>query len=393
MANLYICCLSDLVNDECHTKRFRANNSQHKTNTLSKEELEFLHLRVPNLKDTKDKSICDYHYKRYLLYYSSVEEKCCDPWKTHSKKVQLNLKIVDLKLSKAVKKCCNLSIVPGKKVCFNCNNQLLIEMKNYEQKYKFCIDPFHRHRRNVDSYLCCLEQQSIDYLKDVYNMEFSLEHKICRTCNNQLCSDIIKYKKSVEAASEHTSLLTNIVSQQSNNESNMPEFTQTSSDLEFRTLSQKKRKLDDILDTFGLPPFKRQKLNDDRTVEEGIAIVQNVVNQVSEAFEIAHEVKLPKFENIKQFSDKSSWFEKMILNIQAKFNASSTTFDEKIALLTLLPDDWKFVQIKTYFQCTAYMITEARKLKENIGKRRLRRGHQGLRRTNPAEYFFGRSFY
>ena len=68
---------------------------------------------------------------------------------------------------------------------------------------------------------------------------------------------------------------------------------------------------------------------------------------------------------------ESCWFQNIIANIQAKYQASSTTFNDKISLLTLLPEDWKFSQVKEYFQCTYYMFCEIKKLRENIGKYRL----------------------
>lgn len=123
-----------------------------------------------------------------------------------------------------------------------------------------------------------------------------------------------------------------------------------------------------MLDVFDIPPFKYQKLSDDRIVHKGVEIVQVIVNQFSEVFQSAHEVQFTQFNNIKQMSDEGCWFKSMIANIKEKYESTTTSFNEKISLLTLLPQDCKFKVIKQYIQCSRYMVSEAKKLRENAGK-------------------------
>ena len=106
-------------------------------------------------------------------------------------------------------------------------------------------------------------------------------------------------------------------------------------------------------------------------MHSALQIVQSIAGQVSDAFEQAHPVKLSKCSNIQLMLNESCWFKNIIANIQAKYQASSTTFNVKIYLLTLLPEDWKFSQVKEYVQCTYYMFSEVKKLRENISKYRL----------------------
>ena len=72
------------------------------------------------------------------------------------------------------------------------------------------------------------------------------------------------------------------------------------------------------------------------------------------------------------------WFHNIISNVKSKWDTCKTV-DEKISLLTLLPDHWKFKTVTQYFKCTSYMYTEAKKLKSNVGK------YISLKR-NPCEY-------
>ena len=109
-------------------------------------------------------------------------------------------------------------------------------------------------------------------------MKFSLENKMCNVCSVQLDSKILEYNQSLEAASISASDITNPSDitdfQQTITESTSVEFTQSSSTSEFISNSQKKRKIEDILDIFGMPPFKHEKLSNDRKVEKGLQIVQ-----------------------------------------------------------------------------------------------------------------------
>ena len=99
------------MSDDCRTDKYRANKSMHKIHSLL--ELQFLYLRIAGLKEIEGKSICYYHYKRYISFYSSAEYKCCDPWNGHAKIISLNLKIIDLKFSEKVKRIFNIYITPG----------------------------------------------------------------------------------------------------------------------------------------------------------------------------------------------------------------------------------------------------------------------------------------
>ena len=90
MANTENCCVSGFLADDCHTDAYRANKSMHKINSLLEEELQFLYLRKAGLKEIKGKSICEYHYKRYISFYSSAEFKCCHPWNGHAKEICVN---------------------------------------------------------------------------------------------------------------------------------------------------------------------------------------------------------------------------------------------------------------------------------------------------------------
>lgn len=54
-------------------------------------------------------------------------------------------------------------------------------------------------------------------------------------------------------------------------------------------------------------------------------------------------------------------------NIKLKFNATEK-FDEKVSLLTLLPEGITLKEISKYFNCTYHMFSEAKKLRQSSGE-------------------------
>lgn len=363
MSSTESCCVSGNVSDECHNDLWRAEKILHKINTLSEEDREILKLRVTGLKEIDDQSICDSHYKRYIQFYSSAEWKCCDPYSVHSKSVQNDLHIATLGFSKNVQKICKLSIIPGKKLCKNCQKRLRQQIKDFEHQLNCCADPFKRHRTKVNDHLCSLDEKYINYLKDVCNLSLSSEHKICSVCNEKLILDLSNYEDSLKGPLKNFSVLETLPSKTSTESDNSQSTSSVGS--QFQTNSQKKRKLDEVLDALGIPAFKRKKLNEQRLVEKGVSILESAVLNITGVFEDAHDVKLPKYTNLEEMSFESSSFKKMILNMQSTYNTSST--DKKIAMLTLLPADWKYKQYNQYFKCSHYMINEANKLRAKKG--------------------------
>lgn len=231
-----------------------------------------------------------------------------------------------------------------------------------KKKIKYCIDPFKRHRREISCELICLDEDSVFYLEKILNKQYNQEQKVCATCKMQIDSSILDYKKTIEMSpiqesskeSTSQSFLTN-----STPEEAIPS-TQCS---EYKSESQKKRLLDSYLETFNMPPFKRQKLSDSRVVMEGVEIMQNIVAQVSDAFHESTSVEMPNnLKNIVQLHEKSLDLDSIISNLEKKYRIS--TYNEKLSILALLPDEWTLQKIKEHFYCTPYMLREAKKLKQ-----------------------------
>lgn len=353
------CCVGNFLNDNsCNLTTFSTSKVHHNISDFSKDDLEILYLRLPGIKNIQNKSVCDHHYNYYYNYYTTFQKKCCDPLQTHKKNITKNLIIISLEFCQEAKNSLRIDITPGQKICANCCTKIKNNIEAHNDLYfKHCCDPFDRHRSKIDNDLITLDEESILYLNEKLYLSIINGQKICINCDRKLKTDILDYKKNLINEENFLVVSGEACSETSEKEKNTPEFL---------TDSQKKKNLNEILETFDIPPLKRQKLDDGRVVEKGVEIVQNVINKTSEKFEAAHQVELPKFD-LEKLRDESNWFTKILLNIQFKYNLPSTSYDEKIELLTFLPDAWSLKTVNLYFKCTRHQFDEMKKLK-NSGK-------------------------
>ena len=60
-------------------------------------------------------------------------------------------------------------------------------------------------------------------------------------------------------------------------------------------------------------------------------------------------------------------FRNLLENMIKKFDDPSTSREEKIQILTLIPLSWPIADIKKWFKTTDYMIQLSRKVQSNFG--------------------------
>ncbi|XP_058803484.1 uncharacterized protein LOC131671234 [Phymastichus coffea] len=108
------------------------------------------------------------------------------------------------------------------------------------------------------------------------------------------------------------------------------------------------------------------KFTDERLVNKGIECIQTIVNETSCSFEQAYDIQLPDFKNLDKIHKESSWFKNILSNLKSRLDTCKS-FNDKVSLLTLLPDDWTFKTAEEYLQCSYHAFIEARKLREKHG--------------------------
>ena len=99
--------------------------------SLVDNELLKIHSKIENFNDIKN--ICIHHKNNFIRDYSNNHKKCSDPFKIHKSTVKTNLHIVTLGEYK--KTYNSLDILPGQKICRNCNHKLFTSKENDEGKY------------------------------------------------------------------------------------------------------------------------------------------------------------------------------------------------------------------------------------------------------------------
>lgn len=333
------CFIGFLLNEECHRTTYGTIKELIPLCNIQNYNLCLLEIRIPNFNRNVDSVVCKYHYDRYLNYYSAREYKCCVK---HSSIRRGNLKIITLELATRYKKIHNSwSLIPGKKLCPVCYNDVLLS-----------LNP---------------EKVGLEKPEDSFNMTEDSKNQFPKkvVSNSQIENFVEKYYVKNEI----------VIPSNNENEINNRTGTQSSSSSGgslYLTESQEKlkkgQKLSDLLEIVDVSPPKKQKLStvrfQDQIVRSFVPVLHNkVVGEISKVY----EVNLNHISNFTQIYDNNLSFLSLIENLLVKFN-SEIKVEEKIRLLTLLPDHWSYVEVKRYFDCTRYMYTKAAKLKQVHGE-------------------------
>lgn len=359
--NNKICYIGKHLKEDCSFTHYATNSEVHKLQELAKDDMKILFMRtsidIESYEDSDNevKDICSHHFAKYLKYYSNNQRICTDPWKRHTSGCTNRLKEVDLDLSQDCKTVLSLIVCPGQKLCQRCSDDITSKISSYKQQFTYCCDPFEKHRVRITSELNLLETNHITYLVDVYGLKLTVEHKVCSACKIKLEAEIIE-RCNIEDKSEQGEPADKNVQM---SELSTPETI-------YESDSQNKRKLDEVLNTFNMSPFKRAKLTDERAMKKGVQIVQKVNDRFTEVFEKACNIKLPSI-NMDKALKESAWFREMMSSIKQKINLCETS-QEKITVLSILPESMSLRDISEYFQCSYYVFHEARKAKQNLGK-------------------------
>lgn len=351
------CYFGTSLKEDCFLTHYVNEKLVHNLQDLEKDDLEILLLRTPTLsKDIDNETICSHHLAKYGNYYSNNQRVCVDPWVKHNAKIRNKLKEIDLNLMKQCGSALNICLIPGQKLCRHCFNHLQNEIANYEEKQKYCCDPFKKHRTKIDSEVNFFKIEHVKYLNDISNLNFSEQDKVCRTCEIILDNNIAEYKKETVENEINLAAVHN----------NEPQNSESTPESVFESNSQKKRKFDEVLCTLDISPFKKAKLSDKRLQMKGMKIVQCVTERVTKVFEEAYNIKLPDAENLSKTYNESGWFKEMMSNIKSRLD-SCETLNEKVRALSVLPENMRLKDVNQYFQCSYYMFSEAKKLKQSFG--------------------------
>lgn len=373
------CYIGKLLDETCCTDDSTNSNSVYNCNSITPEYLCLLEARVENFDRNFEGSICDNHFKQYGSNYASRENFCYNPYLIHKKKYTSRLSVLQLDECKKFNVIKYLlsgnekELIPGKKICNNCKYKVV---RFIESSY-ICSDPFKKHRICVRSNLFLLDTCLSHNLSNHTDLDITTNKIVCKKCleniQQYLNEKYTENKANVQKQNvtdqalpitNESGKIDSALLSSTKNTPDQPVSTQTS---EYISNSQDVEKLNTMLEVIGVPPLKRQKLCDDRFIDKAIECVQIIVNKVMTQIAKAYDIKLPVFANLTTIQSNLLSFDSLVNNLKEAYNKEDKTF-KKIALLTVVPDDWSFQKTYEYFKCSRYMYSQARRLKNDKGK-------------------------
>lgn len=96
-----------------------------------------------------------------------------------------------------------------------------------------------------------------------------------------------------------------------------------------------------------------------------LKVIDQVIESIRTDIEKAYEISLPELSV--QFYKAHESLQNLMSLIRDSYSKCSTT-NEKVQLLTLIPDHWDFNEAQLYFNCSRYVFNAAKELKNEKGK-------------------------
>ena len=106
------------------------DNTDVENHQLTREESEILEFRFGFVTNV----LCKQHYIDQFSRYKGWQKKCSDPKNRHTKVVKTYLKDINLEFAKKVKMHTECRVVPGQKLCLNCERALREEVLEGEER-------------------------------------------------------------------------------------------------------------------------------------------------------------------------------------------------------------------------------------------------------------------
>lgn len=304
-------CNIGLVTDsECHKTTFSNTQCFHYFKDLKEEDILLLKYRLSNyqLSDQMIKEkICDFHKLKFLDYYTSVKRKCCDPFNRHKKSITAHLRIISLETCQQFQNVLSdksISLIPGEKICKVCDETL---QKMYQA-----------------------------YLESVPQIDPQ---------NNT--GEVQEFLSSQEFSS----------------------YSGNSFDSVYKTKSQEINAIKNLLNILEIDPLDNDKMSRERFQLKMEQLLLDITHKITEKINAAYDLNITIFDNTvtNNIVTDSKSLKDIIHTLQNRFN-SVKSIDERIHILTILPQSWTSYDVTKYFNCTGYIIREFRKSKETDGK-------------------------
>ncbi|XP_065681334.1 uncharacterized protein LOC136094968 [Hydra vulgaris] len=228
-----------------------------------------------------------------------------------------------------------------------CLHHVQILLNRFANSQKNCIDPFKKHKTNING---GLREIDIQLAKDMCSngIKTTPGFKMCPSCRKEVVKKI-----------DNWSTL-----QDHNGEDDFLEQTFFDEDIE---MAQEKELKNTSFDKLDVSPVKFHGVQQHAKISLGKRKLMQATDVMSKKLSVILNVNAtdlkndvtgePNVENQKKAED----LDKLILSMQEKLKTANRR--EKIQILTLVPDSWSLRKAAEVFNISKSTITKARKLK------------------------------
>ena len=314
------CTVGHLKQEECHQKSYTNKENLLAFQDLNDNEKSLLCKR---LKVLSIHNICSHHYCHYIEYFANGQRKCCNPFEIYKSACTFDLREISLQLCNDAENN-DIQLIPGLKLCLNCRikvSQLTKRKRPFAESSKECVEED-------------LNQPSTSKQSRYDLRPITVTSKDCHPSQNSQ-----NFTSSATAT--------------------------TGSDEEYVNFSQQCRNINEKLALFGYDPLSKKYISDENYCRLALEMIDQVTLALKIDIERAFDVLLPEI-SILFYKDHEA-LEVLMSNLKVKYE-QATTYDERVHLLTLLPDHWDFQKASEFFNCSRYVYNEAKTLKNNEGK-------------------------
>ena len=297
------CDVGLITKSNCNLDHKSNENDFHKLQTLCSSDIILLKSRIHNFDSISKGTMCEYHKRRYLTYFSNYIKKCCDPFNSHgNKSITSDLRIIS---DETYRKSCEfleIQLKIGDKICKRCESSLKNQISSINAAASNCNTDL-RSKRN-------LEKKSIDY-SERHNEPDS--------------------QRSVNSGSDYCPSL---------------------------PCSQEVNTVNAVLENLHLDSLKDQNVYKTKRPVDAEILIQNVCcNFATELSKVTNiEICIPESVSKNILQDLSA-FRQLLKNLQFQFEKEKF-FYKKLEYLALLPMDWNFTKISQFFNCTKHMYNK-----------------------------------
>lgn len=231
---------------------------------------------------------------------------------------------------------------------FICHHHKLKYLDYYTTlSFSKCCDPFSKHKKTIKTDLREISLDTCVQFNKISEIKLTPGEKVCSNCRQQVSANIEEsHKNELDSQSTLCSYLD----------------SQPSSSDVYTENSQENNILNKILDLLNINKPAVEKLSIERKNKKLEDVATTAYNKI---YQLMHQVYgFNGGHDIMNLNIISDRFKEYFKNLSIVYNNEETSYNQKIQILTLMPDDWGYEVTYDLLKCTRRAFYSAKKNKE-----------------------------